>query len=126
MKIGQKAFHRGLGREVEIKAEYSSHYQCADGSKLINASKVPGVDLTPVRTFEVLDGGKGDEEVQKININEVSGQILGKALKGLGVTSAKKIIDKKPEGGYVGFEQLKTLNANLNVNWESVLPHIEF
>jgi DNA uptake protein ComE-like DNA-binding protein len=128
MKVGETVFHRGLGKEVKIKCEYSSHFQCADENNFINASKVEGVDLTPVKSFAVLDGGKKDENqpIEKININEVSSNTLGKALKGIGQLAAKKIIGKKPDGGYSGFEQLKTLNADLNINWEAVLPHIEF
>ncbi|MFN6460851.1 MAG: hypothetical protein RMZ41_003260 [Nostoc sp. DedVER02] len=125
-KVGDRVFHKGLGREVDIFQEFSSHYQCKDGGAVISASKVDGVDLIKPRTFEVLDGGKEGDTIEKININQVSGSTLGKALRGLGHLAAKKIIDRKPEGGYLGVEQLKTLNADLNVNWEAILPHIEF
>lgn len=128
MKVGETVFHRGLGREVEIFQEFSSHFQCKDGKQILSASKVPGVDLTPVRSFEVLDGGekKEGEKIETININEVSGKTLGSALKGLGQFAARRVIERKPEGGYVGFEQLKVLNTDLNVNWEALLPHITF
>ncbi len=126
LKVGENAFHKGLGREVLISGEFSTHYQCKDGANTINASKVEGVDLIKLRSFEVLDGGKEGDAIEKINVNQVSASTLGKALRGLGQLSAKKIIDRKPDGGYLGVEQLKTLNADLNVNWEAVLPHIEF
>lgn len=126
LKVGENAFHKGLGREVLLKAEFSTHFQCQDGKSIFNASKVEGVDLIPPRSFEVLDGGKEGDEIQKININEVTATALGKALKGVGQLSAKRIIDRKPEGGYMGLEQLKTLNADININWEAVSPHIEF
>ncbi|ABA24672.1 hypothetical protein Ava_D0007 [Trichormus variabilis ATCC 29413] len=126
LKVGENAFHKGLGREILITGEFSTHYQCKDGGTVINASKVEGVDLIQPRTFEVLDGGKEGETIEKININQVSASSLGKALRGVGQLSARKIMERKPEGGYVGLEQLKTLNADLNINWEAVLPHVEF
>lgn len=126
LKVGENAFHKGLGREILISAEFSTHYQCKDGANIINASKVEGVDLIQPRSFEVLDGGKEGDVIEKININQVSASTLGKALKGVGQLSARKIIDRKPDGGYAGVEQLKTLNAELNINWEAVLPHVEF
>lgn len=126
LKVGENAFHKGLGREVLVNSEFSTHFQCKDGAVTLNASKVEGVDLIPPRSFEVLDGGKEGDKIEKININQVSFTSLGKALRGVGQLSAKKIIDRKPEGGYAGFEQLKTLNADLNINWEAVLLHIEF
>lgn len=126
LKVGESAFHKGLGREILITQEFSTHYQCKDGANTINASKVEGVDLIPVRSFEVLDGGKEGDKIEKININQVTASTLGKALRGIGQLSAKRIFERKPEGGYLGVEQLKTLNADLNINWEAVLPHIEF
>lgn len=128
LEVGKNAFHKGLGREILINQEFSTHYQCKDGANIINASKVEGVDLIQPRSFEVLDGGKeGDTgTIEKININQVSATALGKALRGVGQLSARKIMDRKPEGGYAGVEQLKTLNTDLNINWEAVLPHIEF
>ncbi len=126
LKVNENAFHKGLGREVFIWQEFSTHYLCKDGANIINASKVEGVDLIQPRSFEVLDGGKEGDAIEKININQVSASTLGKALRGLGQLAARKIIERKPEGGYAGVEQLKTLNADLNVNWEAVLPHIEF
>jgi DNA uptake protein ComE-like DNA-binding protein len=131
LKVGQTAFHRSLGREVEIFQEFSSHFQCKDGKTIISASKTPGIDLLPPREFEVIDNaevGENSEDVETktININEVSAANLGKALKGVGRFAAARIIERKPEGGYMGIEQLKMLNADVNINWEAVLPHVTF
>lgn len=127
LKVGQSVMHRGLGREVEIIGEFNSHYQCRDGKQVINAAKIPNIDLVPPREFTLIDTEKETEDTpETININEISAANLAKSLKGVGQLAARRIIDRKPEGGYLGLEQIKMLNADVSINWEAVLPHISF
>lgn len=122
---GDSVFHRGLGREVEIIGEFSSHYLCKDGKQTVSACKLPNIDLIPPRQLEVIDCEKEGENAT-ININEVTAKTLGNTLKGLGQLAARRLIDRKPDGGYKGIEQLKLLNSDLAINWEAVLPHVTF
>lgn len=126
MKVGDTCFHRGLGADVEIISEYSSHFQVRHGKQVFSCSKIAGVDLMPkAEIIESIDLSEEDEK-KTINLNQLNGEAIAKSLSGVGKLSAKKIVERRPDGGYLGVEQLKMLNADVNINWEAVLPHVTF
>jgi hypothetical protein len=69
------------------------------------------------KVVEIAQSSSTDEEISNtsIKINEVSFLDLRKAFPGLGRASCKAISDNKP---YSSFEELKSKNSSLNVNWD--------
>ena len=69
------------------------------------------------KVVEIAQSSSTDEEISdtSIKINEVSFLDLRKAFPGLGRASCKAISDNKP---YSSFEELKSKNSSLNVNWD--------
>jgi DNA uptake protein ComE-like DNA-binding protein len=122
---GQIVFHNTLGREVEILSIFSSHLNVKDGDRVIGAALG---ELRPVRTLNVIEGKK-PEDLQpgdRVKINEVTLSELTSAIPGIGRVTAKKLLDRKPKGGYVGFEQLRIQNQDVQLDWEKILPLLEF
>lgn len=122
MKVGDAVYHKARGKKVTILQEFSSHFLCEDANDKFSCSKRPGVDL-----LEVHDGGVVGEIIPDvINVNAATADELAKFLPAIGKFSARKIVTKKPEGGYVNLNNLRDINPDLTLNWEEVGPKLQF
>ena len=64
-----------------------------------------------------------------ININESNTTAIAAALPGIGKQTAKKICDRKPDGGYKDFDHLKSICSDFHLDaeaWEKVRELVEF
>lgn len=82
-------------------------------------------DDTPITAIV---GGKQEEILNptSVNINNVTFTEMHKSLPGIGRASAKVILSNKPSNGYQDIEELKSLNRELNVNWDELKSILVF
>lgn len=89
---------------------------------LPTTNEVPRVEVPVFSTSQPgLDQGTMSALAEgKINVNNCTPTALNKAMKGIGRKFAQDILQRKPEGGYVSWEQLLEINSDLPVNWEEI------
>jgi DNA uptake protein ComE-like DNA-binding protein len=120
-------YARYQGRVVEILAVFGastpkdegvSYYQIRDGSSI---EQVFPHQLTPHSAPVV------QEVTAVIYINEVVDPKVLVELPTIGTTSAKKIIERKPDGGYKNMDELIFINHDLNrTDWDALKTLIKF
>ena len=68
--------------------------------------------------------------VKLLNLNaETSSSVIALHLPGIGRATAKKICDRKPDGGYKDFDHLKSICSDFHLDaeaWEKVKELVEF
>jgi DNA uptake protein ComE-like DNA-binding protein len=99
----------------------------------VSSPQPPAITLREVATIEVaaVEEKEPRPPVQPaINLNTANNvNVVAQKLPGIGKIAAKKLLDRRPEGGYENFLQMVFLNKDLNLDndaWEKVKELVEF
>lgn len=133
-----KYYYKGQEISLVPGQQFSSHWNIYynqptenGGSRRVIVTVVPDKDLTMKAegdVEEVLETTtKTTVTTTGLNINSTTFMQFREAFPGVGRVAAKAITQtNKPPEGYKDFDELKTINAALNINWEELKEAISF
>lgn len=111
--------YKELGGDGTGKQGSPAHFSPVNPASNLGQQTKPESSVVPVEPqvqSSGLPGSPSEFEINAATLAEIKKAFKGK----VGSADSTKVFQRKPEGGYKGWEELIELNSDLGVNWEEV------